>query len=214
MKLYTFFRSSAAYRVRIALNLKGLDYEAIPVSLIEDGGEQHKKNFLEVNPQGLIPALVDDGENYTQSLAIIEYLEEQHPEIPLMPETLRDRALVRAMALTVACDIHPLNNLRVLNYLKDELNQDEDAVKKWYAHWITINFKGLEEQVSTYGGDYCFGNTITIADVFLIPQMANAKRFKVDLSAFPKLCVIDEALSEHPAFHAAAPENQPDAPEE
>ncbi|MGH1469795.1 MAG: maleylacetoacetate isomerase [Cellvibrionaceae bacterium] len=213
MKLYTFFRSSAAYRVRIALNIKGLDYEAVPINLVENDGEQHKDSFHEINPQELIPALVEDGESYTQSLAIIEYLEEQHPEIPLMPESPRDRALVRAMALTIACDIHPLNNLRVLNYLKDELEQDEKAINKWYTHWITLSFKSLEEQVNIHGGDYCFGNTITVADVFLIPQIANAKRFKIDLTPFPKLSAIDNALSEHPAFQAAAPDNQPDAPE-
>jgi len=213
MKLYTFYKSSAAYRVRIAMNLKGLDYEALPINIVEDGGQQHEKSFHEVNPQELIPALIDEGESYTQSLAIIEYVDELNPEIPLMPESPRDRALVKAMALTIACDIHPLNNLRVLNYLREELGQNDDAVQKWYAHWITINFEGLEEQVNAHGGDYCFGNTITIADIFLIPQMANAKRSKIDLTPFPKLCAIDKMLSEHPAFQAAAPEQQPDAPE-
>ena len=209
MKLYTYFRSSAAYRVRIALNLKALDYEALPLALAKDG-EQLKPEYLEVNPQGLVPALVDDGVSLTQSLSIIEYLEEKYPDIPLLPSNAVDRAHVRAMALSIACDIHPLNNLRVLNYLREEFKQDEDAVGNWYRHWILITFAGLEQLVESYGGDYCFGNTITMADVFLIPQMANARRFETDVSAFPNLKRIDDVLTEHPAFVAAAPENQPD----
>ena len=210
MKLYTYFRSSAAYRVRIALNLKALDYEAIPVALAKDNGGQHKPDYLEINPQGLVPSLVDDGVSLTQSMAIIEYLEEKYPDIPLLPANPVDRSHVRAMALSIACDIHPLNNMRVLNYIRDEFQQDEIAIGAWYRHWILINFSGLENLVDAYGGDYCFGNTITMADVFLIPQMANARRFETDLSAFPKLRRIDEILVEHPAFKAAAPENQPD----
>lgn len=211
MKLYTYFRSSAAYRVRIALNLKALDYEAIPVALAKDG-EQQKPDYLQINPQGLVPSLIDDGVSFTQSLAIIEYLEEKYPDIPLLPGNPVDRAHVRAMALSIACDIHPLNNLRVLNYLREDLSQDENAVNNWYRHWIKRTFAGLEDLVANYGGDYCFGNTITMADVFLIPQMANARRFETDLSPFPKLIRIDETLVEHPAFKAAAPDNQPDKP--
>jgi len=209
MKLYTYFRSSAAYRVRIALNLKALDYEAIPIALAKDG-EQTQDDYLQVNPQGLIPTLVDDGVSLTQSLAIIEYLEEKYPDIPLLPENPVDRAHVRAMALSIACDIHPLNNLRVLNYIRDELSQQESAVKQWYQHWITRTFTGLEKLVESYGGDYCFGNTITLADVMLIPQMANAKRFDTDLKPFPRLNRINDVLVLHPAFEAAAPDNQPD----
>ena len=213
MKLYTYFRSSAAYRVRIALNLKALDYEAMPIALAADG-DQTKESYLEVNPQGLVPSLIDDGVSFTQSLAIIEYLEEKYPDIPLLPKNPVDRAHVRAMALAIACDTHPLNNLSVLNYLRNELGQNEDAVKTWYRHWITRTFTGMETLVENYGGDYCFGNTITLADVFLIPQMANARRFDTDLKLFPKLRRIDEVLVEHPAFQAAAPDNQPDKPKE
>lgn len=211
MKLYTYFRSSAAYRVRIALNLKALDFESIPIALTKDGGQHQTPDYLQVNPQGLIPALIDDGVNLSQSLAIIEYLEEKYPEIPLLPSNPVERAQVRSMALSIACDIHPLNNLRVLNYLRNELNQSEDEISAWYRHWILINFASLESLVESYGGDYCFGNTITLADVFLIPQMANARRYETDTSAFPNLQRIDEVLREHPAFDAAAPENQPDA---
>ena len=209
MKLYTYFRSSAAYRVRIALNLKALDYDAIPVALAKDG-EQTQSEYLQVNPQGLVPSLIDDGVSITQSLAIIEYLEEKYPDIPLLPQNPVDRAHVRAMALSIACDVHPLNNLRVLNYLREQMNQDEESVKRWYQHWITHTFAGLEGLVESYGGDYCFGNTITMADVFLIPQMANARRFDTDLKPFPQLRRINDTLLEHPAFQAAAPENQPD----
>lgn len=209
MKLYSYFRSSAAYRVRIALNLKALDYTILPVALAKDG-EQRQPEYLQVNPQGLVPSLTDDGENFTQSLAIIEYLEEKYPDIPLLPSNPVDRAHVRAMALSIACDTHPLNNMGVLNYLRDQLQQDESAVTTWYRHWITKTFMALEKLVESYGGDYCFGNTITMADIFLIPQMANARRFDTDLGPFPNLRRIDEVLVEHPAFRAAAPDNQPD----
>jgi len=211
MKLYTYFRSSAAYRVRIALNLKALDYDSLPIALAKEGGEQQSADYLQINPQGLVPALIDDGVSLTQSLAIIEYLQEKYPDIPLLPSNLVDRAHVRAMALSIACDIHPLNNMRVLNYLRDDLQQNENAVSAWYRHWILITFASLESLVDSYGGDYCFGNTITMADVFLIPQMANARRFDTDVSLFPNLQRIDSVLREHPAFVAAAPENQPDA---
>jgi len=210
MKLYTYFRSSAAYRVRIALNLKALDYEALPINLRKNDSEQLSEGYFEVNPQRLIPALMDDGVIITQSLAIIEYLEEKYPDIPLLPQNPIERAHVRAMALAIACDIHPLNNLRVLNYLRDELKQKENAVNNWYRHWIQLTFAGLEQLVQNYGGDYCYADTITMADVFLIPQMANARRLDTDLSAFPNLVRIDGILTEHPAFNAAAPENQPD----
>ncbi|MEX1033032.1 MAG: maleylacetoacetate isomerase [Cellvibrionaceae bacterium] len=210
MKLYTYFRSSAAYRVRIALNLKALDYTAVPTNLREDGGQHRKPDYLELNPQALIPTLMDDGVSFTQSLAIIEYLDEKFPDIPLLPEFPAARAHIRAMALAIACDIHPLNNLRVLNYLQSEMGRDDSAIKQWYQHWILLTFDGLEKLVENYGGDYCYGNTISLADVCLIPQIANAKRFDTDLSDFPRLTRINDILTQHPAFIAAAPENQPD----
>ncbi|GAB1265047.1 maleylacetoacetate isomerase [Aurantivibrio infirmus] len=211
MKLYSFYRSSAAYRVRIALNLKALDFETIPVSLKADRSEQHSAPYKELNPQGFVPTLVDDGESYTQSNAIIEYLEERYPDIPLLPETVAGRARVRAMAQLITADIHPLNNLRVLNYLRDELKQNQDNVDNWYRYWISKGFLALEDLVTNYGGDYSYGNTITLADVCLIPQIANANRLNTDLSAYPNLVRINEALLQHPAFLAAAPEAQPDA---
>lgn len=211
MKLYSFYRSSAAYRVRIALNLKALDFETIPVSLKLDRNEQHSATYKELNPQGFVPTLVDDGESFTQSSAIIEYLEERYPDIPLLPETPAGRARVRAMAQLITADIHPLNNLRVLNYLRDELKQNQSDIDVWYHHWITTGFSALEDLVANYGGDYCYGNTITLADACLIPQIANANRLKTDLTAFPNLVRINEALLQHPAFAAAAPEEQPDA---
>ena len=212
MQLYSYALSSAAYRVRIALNLKALEYDTLTIALAKEGGEQHKPEYLQINPQGLVPTLIDDGVTLTQSLAIMEYLEEKYPDIPLLPSNPVDRAQVRAMALAIACDIHPLNNLRVRAYLSDDMQQSESAIGAWYRHWILITFASLESIVETYGGDYCFGNTITLADVCLIPQMANARRYDTDVSAFPKLQRIDSVLREHPAFDAAAPENQPDAP--
>lgn len=213
MKLYTYFRSSAAYRVRIALNLKGLDYDSIPKHFLRDGGEHRKPDFLEVNPQGLIPVLDDEGVVIAQSMAIIEYLEETHPRLPLLPSTPEQRAQVRAMAQLIACDIHPLNNLRVLQYLKTELLQDELSISHWYRHWIAEGFSALEKLVLRHGepGKTCFRGQITMADVCLVPQMYNARRFETDLAPFPALCGVSEYLESLPAFAQAAPENQPDA---
>jgi len=214
MKLYSFFRSSAAYRVRIALNLKGLRYEYAAKHLRQGGGEQKKPEYRALNPQGLIPALEDRGVVIPQSLAIIEYLEEAYPESPrLLPERPADRALVRAMAAGIACEIHPLNNLRVLGYLKSAMGQSEEATNVWYRHWVAEGFGALEELARRHSADgaHCFGDRVTIADVCLVPQVYNARRFEVDLSAFPTLAGVSDSLERVPAFADARPEAQPDA---
>lgn len=211
MKLYTFFRSSAAYRVRIALNVKGIEYESISKDL--RSGTHHQQDYLKLNPQALIPTLVDDEVVVAQSFAIVEYLEEKYPTPPLLPKGAAERAQVRAVALNIACDLHPLNNLRVLNYLRNELHHDEATVDRWYAHWIAEGFRGIEEQVRRLGGDgkYCFGNGVTLADVYLVPQMFNARRFNCDVKPYPTLAKICAHLEQLPAFAAARPEVQPDA---
>ncbi len=213
MKLYTYFRSSAAYRVRIALNLKGLAYQSISKDLRKQAGEHRQSDYLALNPQGLVPALGHDGLILVQSLAIIQYLEEKFPSPPLLPQGAADRARVRAMALGIACDMHPLNNLRVLNYLRDELKQSEEAVNRWYAHWIAEGFRGLEELAHRSSGDgkHCFGSAVTLADVCLVPQMFNARRFNCDVTRYPTLVNISAHLERLPAFAAARPEVQPDA---
>jgi maleylacetoacetate isomerase len=211
MKLYTYFRSSAAFRTRIALNLKGLAYEAVFVPLRSNA--QNEPGYLAKNPQGLIPLLEDGGQSLSQSLAIIEYLDETHPEPPFLPGDAAGRAQVRAMALVIACDIHPLNNLRVLKYLKADMGHDQDRIDIWYRHWVSEGFRALEQMVrpAARGTAYCFGGGITLADICLVPQMYNARRVSTDLTPFPKLVAIDAALQQHPAFKAAAPEVQPDA---
>lgn len=213
MKLYTFFRSSAAFRVRIALNLKGLPYESIPKALARE--EHRAPDYLALNPQGLVPALATDGVVLSQSLAIIEYLNERHPTPPLLPSDPIDRARVRSMALVIACEIHPLNNLRALNYLRGELGQGDDGVNTWYRHWVSEGFKGLEVMAREYSasGRYCFGDAVSIADILLVPQMFNARRFHTDLSSFPTLVAISTHLESLPAFADARPEVQPDAPQ-
>ena len=210
MKLYTYFRSSAAYRVRIALNLKEIAYEAIPVDLRP--GAHRRPEYLAVNPQGLIPALEDQGAVFGQSLAILEYLEETHPQPPLLPRLPADRARVRAMALAIACDLHPLNNLRVLNYLRAPLGHEEDAVNAWYRHWVAEALCALEALArSASDGRYLFGDTVTLADVCLVPQMFNARRFMCDIEPYPILRAISAHLETLPAFARAAPAAQPDA---
>ncbi len=211
MKLYTMFRSSAAFRVRIALNVKGLPYTPIATALIKN--EHRTPEYLAINPQGLIPALDLGGTVLSQSLAIVEYLEETHPEPPLLPHDPLARAHVRSMALAVACDIHPLNNLRVLNYLKQDLQQDEAAVNAWYRHWIAVGFGALETQAREFSSAqrHLFGDSVSLADVCLVPQMFNARRFKVDLAPYPRLVAISAHLESLPAFAAARPEAQPDA---
>ena len=213
MKLYTFFRSSASYRVRIALNLKGLDCEQIPIHLRRGGGEQFSPGYKEKNPQALVPALEDGGRVLTQSLAIIEYLEERNPSPPLLPKEPADRALVRAMALAIACEVHPIQNLRVLNYLKSEFKLGDAETNRWAQHWIALGFAALEEMVraAPTRGKFCFGDAPTLADLCLVPQFSNARRFGCDLSAYPILVRIDAHCATLPAFAKAAPENQPDA---
>ena len=210
MKLYGYFRSSASYRARIALNYKGIAYESMAVDLRAPASAQRTKEFLSLNPEGLVPVLVDGDAVIRQSLAIIEYLEETHPAPPLLPRSAAARAQVRALTLAIACDIHPLNNLRVLNYLRDPLLQDDAAVQAWYAHWIARGFAALEEEVRTLSGDGChmFGKDVTLGEVFLVPQMANARRQQCDLEPYPRLRAICAHLESLPAFARAAPQAQ------
>jgi len=211
MKLYTYYRSSASFRVRIALNIKGIQWEPAFVNL--KVGEQNGA-YKSTNPQGLIPYLEDMGNGISQSLAILEYIEERYPNPALLPSDPAAKAQVRAMAQLIACDIHPLNNLRVLNYLKTRLDHDQETVDRWYRHWITEGFAALESFVSTYGSpERCFGSALTLADCCLVPQIWNARRFKTNLEPFPRLVAIDKALASLPAFRDAAPETQPDNPE-
>ena len=210
MKLYTYFRSSAAYRARIALNLKGLSPEMIPVHLQKEGGLNRKPAFRAVNPQMKLPALqLDSGEVLIQSLAIIEYLDELHPQPPLLPRDPLARAQVRALAQIIACDIHPLNNTSPLRYLKHQLGQEQAKIDAWYHHWILEGFDALEALLGP--GPYAFGSEVTLADVCLVPQVANARRFKVPLDKFPKIVAADAACNKLAAFEKARPENQPDA---
>jgi maleylacetoacetate isomerase/maleylpyruvate isomerase len=208
--LHGYWRSSAAYRVRIALAFKGLDFESRAVNLL--GGEQRGDDYRALNPQGLVPLLVDGGHRIAQSLAIIEYLEEAYPGAPLLPGEPAARAHVRALALTVACDIHPLANLRVLRYLKAELSHDQDEIDDWARHWIAAGFVPLEAAAREADSLYLTGSDVTLADICLVPQMYNARRFGTDLSPFPRLVQIDARLRTLPAFAAAAPEAQADAP--
>jgi len=210
VKLYSYFRSSAAYRVRIAFNLKGLSFETIPIHLQKEGGQNLKPDYRTINPQMRVPALkLDSGELLTQSLAIIEYLDEVHPQPPLLPRDPADRAKVRALAQLIACDIHPLNNVAPLRYLKNELRQEQAKIDAWYHHWVLAGFDAAEAMV--HPGPYAFGADATIADICLVPQVANARRLKVPLERFPKLVAIDAACADLPAFEKARPENQPDA---
>ncbi len=210
MILYGYFRSSAAYRVRIALNLKGLAAEQRFVHLRR--GEQHAPDYLELNAQGLVPTLVVGDQRLTQSLAIVEYLEERHPLPPLLPPGAQERAWVRSIALAIACDIHPLNNTRVLAYLADPLLADQAARDAWYRHWIEEGFRALEGQLARHAaGRYCFGDAPGLADIFLVPQVANAARFKVPLDPYPRIRAINTACLALEAFDRARPENQPDA---
>ncbi|MDD5578295.1 MAG: maleylacetoacetate isomerase [Methylobacter sp.] len=209
--LYSYFRSSAAYRVRIALNLKKIDYEIRPVHLLKNGGDQFKADYLALNPQGKVPVLVVQNTVLTQSAAIIEYLEEVYPLPPLLPSDAEERAYVRSLAQIIACDIHPLNNLRVLNYLKDSLKYEFQQA--WRLHWIQEGFTALEQllQKSDSRGRFCFGDTPGMADVFLIPQVYNARRFECEMNSFPLISGIYENCMQGTAFANAAPENQPDA---
>jgi maleylacetoacetate isomerase len=213
LKLYTYFRSSAAFRVRIALNLKGLGYESIPTHLLRGGGEQHRPEYRAINPQGLVPALDDAGTLISQSLAIVEYLDETHPSPPLLPGTPYDRAAIRSLACVIACDIHPLNNLRVLQYLRDTLGQGEDALARWNREWISRGFAALETSISRHSGDgrHCYGSQVTLADICLLPQVFNSRRYQLDLAPYPRLAAVARHLEALPAFASARPEAQPDA---
>jgi maleylpyruvate isomerase len=209
MILYGYALSSASYRVRIALALKGLQVTAAPVNL--RAGEQRLEEFLQINSQGFVPALaLDDGTVLTQSVAIIEYLDEIHPNPPLLPQTPLARARVRAIAQAIACDVHPLNNLRVLQYLEHELRHDKAMRETWYRHWVQRGFDALEPRLVRDGatGRFCHGDAPTMADVCLVPQVANARRFAVDLTPYPRIVGIDAACRDLPAFQAAAPERQ------
>lgn len=209
MILYDYFRSSAAYRVRIALNLKGLEAERRFVHLRR--GEQRAPSYLELNPQGLVPMLVVGHRRLTQSLAIIEYLDEKHPLPPLLPPGAEDRAFVRAIALSIACDIHPIDNLRVLQYLEKPLGIDQAGRDEWYRHWIREGFGAIEALLADRTGQFCFADTPTLADICLVPQVTNAKRLDVDLSPFPRIRAVEAACQELAAFQKARPDQQPDA---
>jgi maleylacetoacetate isomerase len=207
MQLYEYFRSSASYRTRIALNLKGLRYDLVQIQLLQD--EQFSPSYREINPQARVPTLVaDDGTRLIQSPAILEWLEETRPEPPFLPADPLARARIRAMAALIGCDIHPLNNSGVMVYLRKTLHLDEPAVSAWYAHWITLGFTALEQMVE---GPYCAGELMSLADIYLVPQVANARRMHVDLTSFPKIVAIDALCLQNKAFADARPEVQPAA---
>ncbi|PZX30308.1 putative MALEYLACETOACETATE ISOMERASE [Cupriavidus phytorum] len=213
LKLYSYFRSSASFRVRIALELKGLSYDYVPVHLLKEGGQQLKPEFRAVNPDGLVPALADGEHVLQQSLAIVEYLDEVHPEPKLLPGTALDRAYVRGLAQEIACEIHPLNNLRVLKYLKHTVGVTDEVKDAWYRHWIELGFASLQANLERSGkaGRFCFGDTPTLADLCLVPQVFNAQRFNIDVARYPAIAKIYEACMALPAFQKAEPKSQPDA---
>lgn len=205
MRLYDYFRSSAAYRVRIALNLKGLPHDREEVHLLRDGGAQLAPSFRAINPQGRVPVLVlADGTTLTQSPAILEWLEEAYPEPPLLPRDALARARVRAVAALVGCDIHPINNLSVLRYLKRDMHQAQEAIDAWYRHWIAEGFRAIERMID--GVPFCFGEQPGLADVYLVPQVYNARRYGMDLGDFPRIAAADAACAAIPAFADARPE--------
>lgn len=213
IRLYSYWRSSAAYRVRIALALKGVDYETVAVHLVRDGGEQLKPGYRALNPQGRVPLIEHESIVISQSLAIIEYLDEVFREPPLLPGDAAARARVRSLAQLIACDIHPLNNLGVLKYLKAHFAADESNVQDWYRHWIAQGFKALETRLEKEAdtGVFCHGDRPTLADLCLVPQVYNAHRYSMSMQEFPRIAAIAEAAAELPAFQQAAPEQQPDA---
>jgi maleylacetoacetate isomerase len=210
LKLYSYFRSSAAYRVRIALNLKGLAYETVPIHLVKGGGQNKSPEYRAINPHMRVPALtLPDGNVLVQSLAIIEYLDETHRQPPLLPADPLARAKVRAAAQIIACDIHPLNNIGPLRYLKSPLAHEQTEIDAWYHHWVLDGFAALEATIEP--GPYSFGAQVTLADLCLVPQVFNARRLKVPLDGFPKIVAVDAACNALPPFEKARPDNQPDA---
>ena len=211
--LYTYYRSSCSYRVRIALALKGLAFEPRPIHLLHQGGENWQPEYRQLNPLGVVPTLVDGQQVLTQSLAIIDYLDEVHPDPPLYPVDAGERAWVRALAQTIACDIQPLNNLRVLDYLKQDYAASEQQIQVWHRHWMSAGLGAVENLLDNHrqAGACCHGDTPTLADICLIPQVYNAKRFQCDLSPYPAVLKIYDGCTALPAFQAAAPENQGDA---
>lgn len=214
LTLYSYWRSSAAYRVRIGLNLKGLEYDTVPVHLVRNGGEQHGDEYAAANPQKLVPTLKHGDRMLRQSLAILEYLDELWPEPALLPRDARERQRVRALAQLVASDIHPLNNLRVMRFFEHEWNVPQSERDTWMRHWMEEGFRAFEALVVDYPGtgDFCEGATPGLADCCLVPQVYNARRFGVDMAPYPTITRIEAACLAHPAFDAARPENQPDAP--
>lgn len=211
-QLFTYFRSSAAWRVRIALAHKGLDYSAVPVHLLRDGGQQHAPAYLARNPQGLVPTLIEAGQALSQSLAICEYLEEVYPQPPLLPAAPLARAKVRALACLVACDIHPLNNLRVLQYLKRELGQAQAEIDRWCRHWMDEGLRALEAELAALGSSrFCVGDSVSLADLCLLPQLFNARRYALDLDPYPRLLAVEAHLASLPAFADTHPSRQADA---
>lgn len=211
LTLYSYWRSSAAYRVRIVLNLKGLEFETVPVHLVKEGGEQRKAPYTEFNPNQLVPCLVDGDFTLNQSMAIIDYLEHICPEPALLTGDAKQQATIKAFAQDIACDIHPLNNLRVLQHLTSQFKGGDQSTAQWYRHWISEGFKALEARALHTAGNYCFGDNITLADVVLIPQVYNAYRYQLNMAEYPTLDGIYKTCCEIPAFINAAPENQPDA---
>jgi len=211
MDLYGYWRSSASYRVRIALNVKGISYQQHAVHLLKDGGQQHQAEYRALNPAGLVPTLVDGAVTLNQSLAIIEYLEEQYPSPSLLPGDAGKRGQIRAFALDLAADLQPLINLRVQQFLKQELQVGDAANSQWLQHWFKQSFSALEARLEKTAGRYCFGDEITLADVCLVPQVFSAERFAPDLSPYPRLQAIYQRLQALPAFASAHPSQQPDA---
>lgn len=208
LTLYSYYRSSAAYRIRIALNIKAVEYKVATIDLLKDGGEQHSEQYLQVNPQGMVPALATSSEILTQSMAILEWLEEQHPNPPLLPIGAAQRAQVRAMAQVVCCDIHPLNNLRVRHYLADSYSATEEQRTQWMAQWINRGFSSIETNLRKCSGKYCFGNQLSMADCCLIPQVYNAKRLNISLQSYPTISAINAECLGLAQFIDASPEQQ------
>ena len=213
MQLYTYFRSSAAYRVRIVLGLKGLDWEAVPVHLLRDGGQQHGADYKALNPAGLVPSFKDGAVLLKQSLAIIEYLEEKFPQFSVLPGGLTERAHIRGLAYDIACDVHPINNLRVLKYLETQLGLTAQQRTEWYLHWVALGLEAFEQQLVAYNkaGDFCYGSQPTLADVCLIPQVFNAHRFGYSTDHLQRITKAVQACAQLPAFIQAEPAHQPDA---